>query len=285
MQAPLHDLLSGNDKKATKPICWTTELEEAFKLCKENLVDATLLAHPNPMANLMLVTDASYVAIGAVLQQKINDVCQPLAFFSKKLTPAQRKYSPFDRELLAIYEAVKYFRFMVELKPFTIWTDHKPIVAGFRKASDKCSPRQFRYYDFVSQFTTDVKHISGDDNIVADALSRIEAISDICLDKLATAQDTDTELNNILNNNSSLNLKKIDFSNSRQVYCDISSPSPRLYLTPDFRKQALKPAHILSEEESIGNTIAVPSISPAKKPDYVTRSGRRVRFPRHIYDL
>ncbi|CAH4034235.1 unnamed protein product [Pieris brassicae] len=47
----------------------------------------------------------------------------------------------------------------------------------------------------------------------------------------------------------------------------------------------VKPAHILTEEEPINNTIAVPSMPPAKKPDYVTRSGRRVRFPRHLYDL
>jgi cleavage and polyadenylation specificity factor subunit 1 len=43
--------------------------------------------------------------VGAVLQQ-VQDVCQPLAFFSRKLSPAQQKYSAYDRELLAIYEAV-----------------------------------------------------------------------------------------------------------------------------------------------------------------------------------
>jgi hypothetical protein len=41
-------------------------------------------------------------AMGAVLQQRIKNACQPLAFFSKKLNPAQQKYSAYDRELLAI---------------------------------------------------------------------------------------------------------------------------------------------------------------------------------------
>jgi hypothetical protein len=55
--------------------------------------------------------------MGAVLQQLINEDWQPLTFFSKK-------YSAYDRELLAIYEAVKHFRHMLEARHFTIFTDH-----------------------------------------------------------------------------------------------------------------------------------------------------------------
>jgi hypothetical protein len=64
--------------------------------------------------------------MGAVLQQHVENAWQPLAF-SKKLNPAQQKYSAYDRELLAIYEAVKHFRHMLEARHFTIFTDHKPI--------------------------------------------------------------------------------------------------------------------------------------------------------------
>jgi len=52
---------------------------------------------------------------------------QPLAFFSRKLSPAQQKYSAYDWELLAIYKAVKYFRHMLEARNFTVLTDHKPL--------------------------------------------------------------------------------------------------------------------------------------------------------------
>jgi cleavage and polyadenylation specificity factor subunit 1 len=52
--------------------------------------------------------------MGAVLQQRINNAWQPLALFSKKLSPTQQKFSAYDRELLAIYEAVKHFRHMLE---------------------------------------------------------------------------------------------------------------------------------------------------------------------------
>jgi len=115
--------------------------------------------------------------MGAVLQQRVQDVWQPLAFFSRKLSPAQQKYSAYDRELLVIYEAVRYFCHMLEAQHFTILTDHKPLTFAFHQKRDKCSPRQFNHLDFVSQFTTDIRHISGQDNVVADALSPVEVIT------------------------------------------------------------------------------------------------------------
>jgi cleavage and polyadenylation specificity factor subunit 1 len=115
--------------------------------------------------------------MGAVLQPRVQNAWQPLAFFSRKLSPAQQKYSAYDRELLAIYEAVKHFRHMLEARHFIIFTDHKPLTYAFEQKRDKCSPRQFNHLDYISQFTTDIRHIPGQHNVVADALSRVEAIS------------------------------------------------------------------------------------------------------------
>ena len=81
---------------------WTTEALQAFYLIKDMLAEATLLAHPKPDAPLCVMTDASNVAVGLVLQQ-FNNVWQTLSYFSRKLKPAETKYSTFDRELLAIY--------------------------------------------------------------------------------------------------------------------------------------------------------------------------------------
>jgi hypothetical protein len=76
-----------------------------------------------------------------------------LAFFSKKLNPAQQKYSAYDRELLAVYEAVKHFRHMLEARQFIIFTYHKPITYAFQQKRDKCSPRQFNRLDFIAHTT------------------------------------------------------------------------------------------------------------------------------------
>ena len=195
IQAPLHDALSGPKVKGSHPVTWTDSLTAAFKECKASLSSAALLAHPHPTAPLALVTDASTTAMGAVFQQRVQDAWQPLAFFSRKLSATQQKYSAYDRELLAIYEAVRYFRHMLEARHFTILTDHTPLTFAFHRKRDKCSPRQFNHLDFISQFTTDIRHISGQENIIADTLSRVEAITvPVTHDALATAQADDEEL-------------------------------------------------------------------------------------------
>jgi hypothetical protein len=88
-QAPLHDFLSGPRVKGSHPITWTPEILKAFEECKASLSRATLLAHPDPSAPLALVTDASTSAMGAVLQQDVNEAWQPLAI-SKISTPPSR---------------------------------------------------------------------------------------------------------------------------------------------------------------------------------------------------
>ncbi|GFS49503.1 transposon Ty3-I Gag-Pol polyprotein [Nephila pilipes] len=79
---------------------------------------------------------------------------------------------------------------------FLIDTDHRPLTFAFNKISDSCSPRQLRYLDFISQFSTDIRHVSGSDNSVVDALSRINAfnLSTTDLQHLADSQTKDEEL-------------------------------------------------------------------------------------------
>ena len=142
-QAPLHALLAGPRTKGSQPINWTPALSQAFEECKASLSQAAMLDRPDGAAPISLVTDASTTAMGAVLQQRKQDSWQPQAFFSKKMSTAQQKYSAYDRELLAIYEAVKHFRHMLEARHFMIFTDHKPLTYAFTQRRDKCSPRQF----------------------------------------------------------------------------------------------------------------------------------------------
>ncbi|BHF70469.1 hypothetical protein SprV_0301352000 [Sparganum proliferum] len=118
------------------------------------------------------MVDASTVAVGAVLQQHINDSTRPLAFFSKKLSPAETRYSTFGRELLAIYLAVKHFRHFLEGRDFTIFTDHKPLTFAIRSHSDEYNPGEISHLDYISQFTTDIRHTDGPKNAVAEMLSR-----------------------------------------------------------------------------------------------------------------
>lgn len=246
-QAPLNSLLTGPKVKGSHPVTMTPKLLEAFDSCKQSLSEATLLAHPDPHAELNIVTDASDTAIGAVLQQRSKMEWQPLAFFSKKLSPSQKKYSPYDRELLAIYEAIRYFRFMVEARVFHVTTDHKPLTYAFANQRLSCTPRQFRYLDYIGQFSTDIRYIAGKDNVVADTLSRINELN-LPLDyqSLAKEQQTDPELQKLLRDGSSLKLKKVRLPESNvEIYCDITG-TPRPFVTRSFRKQVFTSLHNLS---------------------------------------
>jgi len=69
---------------------------------------------------------------------------------------------------------------MVEAREFCIFTDHKPVTFAYNlKSTQLSSPRQCRHLDYISQFTTDLRHIAGADNVVADALSRIEEVESL----------------------------------------------------------------------------------------------------------
>lgn len=247
IQAPLNGLLTGS-VKASHPVNIEGDSLKAFEACKKSLCDAALLAHPDSSAKLGLVTDASDTAIGGVLQQLKEGDWQPLAFFSRKLSPTQTKYSPYDRELLAIYESIKYFRHMLEAHNFTIYTDHKPLCYAFHERKINCSPRQYRHLDFISQFTTDIVFIAGKDNLVADTLSRVEELqSPVDLEVMANLQDQDPELVEYLKGDTSLRLTKMNIPGSRSMlYCDVSTPTPRPFVPKQLRKQIYDCLHSLS---------------------------------------
>lgn len=248
LQAPLNELLVGADKSGKTPIIWTSELINAFEECKRSLSQATLLAHPNPKAELAIVADASDTSIGAALQQRMGDSWQPLAFFSRKLSTAQRKYGAYDRELLAVYEAIRYFRHMVEARTFTIYTDHKPLTFAFKQKSDKCSPRQFRYLDYIGQFSTDIRHVPGKDNVVADALSRVEAISSpVNYETIARSQTDDPELQALLNSNTALQIHSRPLNDGDlMIYYDTSTSIERPFVPANLRRQVFDSLHNLA---------------------------------------
>ncbi len=174
LMQPLNGLLS-HPKDKSRELTWTSEALSSFTATKAALADASLLTHPASDAPTSIMSDASDVAVGAVLQQFLHGRWCPIAYFSKPLKPAETRYRTFDRELLASYLAVKHFRYFVEGREFHILTDHKPLVYAIHTLSSKHSPRQARQLDFIAQFTSDIRHVKGNDNVPADALSRVEA--------------------------------------------------------------------------------------------------------------
>ncbi|BHF62917.1 hypothetical protein SprV_0200590600 [Sparganum proliferum] len=233
---PLTNLLSGSKRNFELTPAALTSFEQVKAL----LADATLLTHYHADAPISLMVDASNVAVGAVLQQSLPDSTVPLAFFSKKLSKAETRYSTFGRELLAAYLAVRHFRHLLEGRDFTIFTDHKPLTFALRSHTDKLNPREIRQLDYISQFTSDIRHIDGSRNEVADALSRpsiahLQLSSGIDLAEMAAEQrrvgspcDEDV---------SGLQLQELPLTTGNgTILCDASTPSHRPFVPPSLRR-------------------------------------------------
>ncbi|CAH8490858.1 unnamed protein product [Dicrocoelium dendriticum] len=246
LMQPLTDLLRGNERKFAFP----DTAQAAFAELKDAISNIALLAHSESTAPLSITTDASDVAVGAVLQQHVGGRWQPLGFFSKRLQPAESRYSTFGRELLAIYLAIRHFRHTLEGRAFTVYTDHKPLIFAFNSASDKYSPRETRHLDFVTQFTADIRHVSGVDNPVADALSRVnltlQSLPTVDLAAMASAQAQDEDIQRTLQS-TSLHVQPVPLQTTEgTILCDTSTGCPRPLVPVSFRRTVFDALHSLS---------------------------------------
>ena len=151
---PLHAQASGKGQH----IEWSADCDTAFQKAKEALSKATLLHHPRSNAPTSITVDASNTALGAQLEQRHGESWVPIAFFSRKLSNAEKKYSAFDRELLAAYQAIKHFRYFVDGRTFTLYTDHKPLTTAIASKTDR-SPRQTSQLSYIAEFTANIQHI------------------------------------------------------------------------------------------------------------------------------
>jgi len=134
---------------------------------------------------------------------------------------------------------------------------------------------------FISEFTTDIQHVKGDQNIVADTMSHIEAMS-LPLDyqALAVAQDTDEELKHFIDKSSSLHLEKVPMPGSLvYIYCDTSTGRPRPFFPQRFRRHAFDQLHNLSPsgERATARLVLERFVLPAMKRD--CRSWARACIP------
>lgn len=196
-QASLNEHLRDARKKDKRKVEWNETSTASFEEIKKDVLNIAVLAFPCNNAETRLVTDASDTGIGAALEQKIDETWKPLAFFSRKLTSAQRRYSTYDRELTAMHVAIKHFLHFSEGREFCVLNDHKPLTYALLQISDKASSKQQRQVSYISQFINRIQHISGEQNVVADALSRLDTIAlptEFTLDELAEAQSVDSDI-------------------------------------------------------------------------------------------
>lgn len=144
------------------------EYQAAFNKLKLLVTTDPILVYPDFKKKFVLTTDASNFAIGAVLSQDNRAVC----YASRTLNEHEVKYSTIEKELLAIVWATKYFRPYLFGHKFTIRTDHKPLqwLHNLKEPNSKLQ----RWKIKLEEFNFDIEYLSGRENKVADALSRVE---------------------------------------------------------------------------------------------------------------
>lgn len=155
------------------PFQWTVECQDAFVFLRDTLCAEPVMCHPDFTQPFVLCTDASQVAIGSVLTQQVNGLDRVVAYASHALAAAERRWSTYDRELWAIVWSVRNFRHYLGLRPFTIVTDHKPLLGLRRLPIDNDrTGRRSRWALELDPYDWVIVHKSGVQHTNADALSR-----------------------------------------------------------------------------------------------------------------
>ena len=173
--APLTDLVGecgvtkSTRKKGTKkePWHWDTVHQVAFDRVKAIMTREVILAYPDYSELFEIYTDASTKQLGAVITQK----GRPIAFFSRKLSDAQTRYSVTELELLSIVETLKEFKGMLWGQRIKVYTDHKNLITS---SLGLTSDRVYRWRLLLEEYGPEIVYIKGVDNTVADAISRLE---------------------------------------------------------------------------------------------------------------
>lgn len=152
------------------------EYKDCFEKCKVILSDEPVLQYPDFTKPFVLTTDASCVALGAVLSQGTIGQGKPIAYASRTLNDHEkRNYSTIERELLGIVWAVKHFRPFLFGRRFQIVTDHKPLIWLFSLKDP--SSKMTRWRLKLEEYDYEVIYKKGSLNSNANALSRIELVA------------------------------------------------------------------------------------------------------------
>lgn len=151
---------------------WGQDEQQAFDQLKQAFVNTPLLATYRPGRRTVVEADCSGWALGGVLRQQgeADQLLHPVAYYSRKLTPAEVNYPIHDKEMLATYSCIKQWSAMLRGQAFEVWSDHKNLV--YFQTKQTLAERQRRWAYELSEYDFRILHKAGKTQIQSDALSR-----------------------------------------------------------------------------------------------------------------
>ena len=165
------NLTEATRKTAPDRVVHSVEFCTDFSYLQTVLCRVPSLTLPVPTDVFVLQTDASGVGIGAVLSVLRQDVEYPVAFYSKKLLPRERKYAASELEALAVVVAITHFEAYLITHPFTVVTDHRALT--FLNSAHLQNSRLARWAMKLQPFTFNIRYRPGSQHVNADAFSRM----------------------------------------------------------------------------------------------------------------
>ena len=154
------------------PYVWSDEQQKAFEALKLALTEAPLLTHPDWDKDFVLQTNASDLAIAAVLSQRDAEALQcALGYASRQLSDLERKYVTREKELIAVVWGCETYAKYLEGRPFIIETDHANL--RWLMGKNQLKRRLARWVLRLQAFDFEIRHRPGKANANADALSRL----------------------------------------------------------------------------------------------------------------
>lgn len=257
----LLDLLHKEAARLTTPsakVVWTEELTKAFESCRKGLIHAVTMHTMYPDETAHIFSDASGRGIGGFLCVFRNDECIPIDFFSEYLSHHQRSWNTTHREYAAAVKSCEHWQQLLYGRKVVIHVDHKALLAGAQWALE--SPLFARWSRVLALLRTEFMWLPGEENVVADALSRLERDDGVAKED---PYFTTEEAQQMINESKSVAKRVIAHINSLNINAVEARPPP-MAADVNRKKQA-----VLLEGVKVDDLPLTPVINQGRLCNYL----------------